>query len=150
MKYLVQKPDNFLNSLNNEINTVLHRGFDSLFPEYLFSNEMQGLAMPIDLKETDTDYKVKVELPGVKKEDVEIDISENHLTISAKKEEEKEEKTKKYHKSEFRYGNYSRTVYFPDTINLEHANAHLKNGVLKIELPKLKVNEPEKRKLTVE
>ena len=137
MKYLIRKPDTFMSTLNEEINSILKRNFDSIFPEYILEKETKGLTIPIDIKEYEGDYKIKVEVPGIKKENIEIDLNKNSMTISAKKEEEKEEKSNKYHKTEFAYGNYSRTIYFPHEIDVNKSEAKLNNGVLHLELPKL-------------
>ena len=149
MKYLIRKPDTFMNTLNEEINTILKRSFDSIFPEYVLEKETKGLTIPIDIKEFDNEYKIRVEVPGIKKEDIDIELNKSYMTISAKKEDEREEKNKKYHKTEFAYGNYSRTIYFPDEINLKEAQARLEHGVLHLDLPKLKKSEEENRKLEV-
>ena len=149
MKYLIRKPDTFMSSLNDEINTILRKSFDTVFPEYILEKEIDGMAMPVDIQEFDNEYKVKAEVPGVKKEDLDIDINKSSVTICAKKQEEKEEKSNKYHKTEFRYGNYSRTVYFPHEIDIKEADAHLEHGVLHLDLPKLKKDEEENKKLEV-
>ncbi len=148
MKYLIRKPDTFMNTLNEEINSILRRSFDSVFPEYVLEKETKGLTIPVDIKEFDNEYKVRVEVPGIKKENIEVELNKSYMKISAKKEEEKEEKNKKYHKTEFAYGNYSRTIYFPSEINVSASEAHLDNGVLRLDLPKLKTEE-ETRKLEV-
>lgn len=149
MKYLIRKPDTFMSSLNDEINTILKKSFDTVFPEYILEKEIDGMAMPIDVQEFDNGYKIKAEVPGVKKENLDIDINKSSVTISAKKEEEKEEKNHKYHKTEFRYGNYSRTVYFPHEIDIKDSEARLEHGVLRLDLPKLKKEEEENKKLEV-
>ncbi len=151
MKYLIKKPDTFLNAINEDINSLLHRNFDNLFPEYLFNQEIKGMAMPVDIKEYDDSFKVKVELPGIKKDDILIDINKSSLKIEAHKESEKEEedKRKKYHKSEFRYGHYSRTLYFPQEIDVKRSNADLKHGVLHIHLPKMLKEEDKTSKLEI-
>ena len=75
MKFLIKKtPDGFIKSVNDEISSILSRNFDSFFPEYIFSEEMDKFAMPVEIKEKDKEYYVKAELPGVKKEDLDIDI----------------------------------------------------------------------------
>ena len=51
MKYLIKKPDTFLNALNEDINSILQKSFDNLFPEYIFHQELNGMAMPVDVKE---------------------------------------------------------------------------------------------------
>lgn len=151
MKYLIKKPDTFLNAINEDINSLLHRNFDNLFPEYLFNQEAKGMAMPVDIKEYEDHYKVKVELPGIKKDDIFIDINKSSLKIEAHKESEREEENKrqKYHKSEFRYGHYSRTLYFPNEIDVKGSKADLKHGVLDINLPKLQREEDKTSKLEI-
>ena len=138
MKYLMRKPNTVLGTINDEIESVLHRTFDNMFPEYLFTKEYSGFTMPVDIKETDKDYKIKVELPGVKKEDISLDLTKTSLKIHAQKNEEKEEKNSKYHKSEFRYGMYNRTIHFPEEVNTQDVKAKLEHGILTLDLPKVK------------
>ena len=92
MKFLIKKsPDGFIKSVNDEISSILNRNFDSFFPEYIYNEaeEAEKFAMPVELHEKEKEYSVRAELPGVKKEDLDIDIDKNHITINAKKEEEK-------------------------------------------------------------
>ena len=151
MKFLIKKsPDGFIKSVNDEISSILNRNFDSFFPEYIYNeDEIDKLAMPVELHEKETEYSVKAELPGVKKEDLDIDIDKNHMTIDAKKEEERKEDTKGYRKSEFRYGEFSRTVYFPQEIDVEKTTAKLEHGILAITAPKLVAEKNNAKKLTV-
>ena len=86
MRFLIKKtPDRFLKSVNDEISSILSRNLDGLFPDYSFPEE-DKLAMPVELHEKEKEYTVKAELPGVKKEDLDIDIDKNYITINAKKE----------------------------------------------------------------
>ena len=151
MKYLIKKPDTFLNTLNEDINAILQKSFDNLFPEYIFHQELKGMAMPVDVKEYDDKYCVKMELPGINKEDIDIDINKSYVKIEAKKEyeQEKEDKKHKYHKSEFRYGNYSRTLYFPYEIAIEKSTAELKKGILHLDLPKIQSEDKKTSKLEI-
>ncbi len=150
MRFLIKKtPDRFLKSVNDEISSILSRNMEGLFPDYSFPDE-EKLAMPVELKEKENEYTVKAELPGVKKEDLDIDIDKNYITINAKKEEEKEENEKGYKKSEFSYGEFSRTVYFPQEIDVEKTKAKLEHGVLKIEAPKREAEKENRKKLTVD
>lgn len=152
MKFLIKKtPDNFIKSVNDEISSILNRNFDSLFPEYINDEDIsEKMAMPVELHEHENEYCVNAELPGIKKEDLDIDLDKNHITINAKKEEEKEEDEKHYKKSEFRYGEFSRTIYFPKEIDTEHTSAKLEHGILKIKAPKKEVEKERTKKLTVE
>ena len=115
MKFLVRKaPENFIRTVNDEISSLLNRHFDSYFPEAAYWEEMDKYSMPVEISDKGRDYEVKAELPGVKKEDLDIDIDKNYIVINAKKEEEKTLDNKTYKKSEFKYGEFSRTVYFPE------------------------------------
>lgn len=150
MKFLIKKsPDGFIKSVNDEISSILNRNFDSFFPEFIYNEDVDKFAMPVELHEKEKEYCVKAELPGVKKEDLDIDIDKNHITINAQKEEESREDTKGYRKSEFRYGEFSRTVYFPQEIDVEKTNAKLENGILHITAPKLAAEKENLKKLTV-
>ena len=149
MKYLIRKPDTFMNTLNEEINSILRRSFDSVFPEYVLEKETKGLTIPVDIKEFENEYKIRVEVPGIKKENIDAELNKSYIKISAKKEEEKEDKNKKYHKTEFAYGNYSRTIYFPQEINVSEAKAELDNGVLCLTLPKIKSQDEETKKIEI-
>ena len=152
MKFLIKKtPDRFIRSVNDEISSILNRNFDSFFPEYIYNEEANcdTLAMPVELHEKEKDYIVKAELPGVKKEDLDIDIDKNHITINAKKEEEYKEDTKGFRKSEFKYGEFSRTVYFPQEIDIDKTDAKLEHGILHITAPKLKAEKESRKKLEI-
>lgn len=151
MRFLIKKtPDTFLKSVNDEISSILNRNFGSLYPEYGFGEDTDKLMMPVEIKEKDDRFEIKAELPGVKKEDLDIDMDKSHITINAKKEEETEENTKTYKKSEFQYGEFSRTVYFSEEIDTENTKAKLEHGVLRIEAPKMKKENNNNKKLVVE
>lgn len=150
MKFLVRKaPENFIRTVNDEISSLLNRHFDSYFPEAAYWEEMDKYSMPVEICDKGNDYEVKAELPGVKKENLDIDLDKNYLTINAKKEEETTVNEKSYKKSEFRYGEFSRTVYFPEEIDTEKTEAKLEHGVLKIHAPKIRIEKENKKKLIV-
>ncbi len=150
MKFLVRKaPENFIRTVNDEISSLLNRHFDSYFPEAAYWEDMEKFSMPVEMTDKGKDYEVKAELPGVKKEDLDIDIDKNYIVVNAKKEEEKIENEKAYKKSEFKYGEFSRTVYFPEEIDVEKTEAKLEHGVLKIHAPKKYAEKEAKKKLTV-
>jgi len=151
MKLLVrQTPDNFIKSVNDEIGTILNRHFGSLYPE--FDDETDKLdraMMPLELTEKKEEYDVKAELPGVKKEDLEISLENNYLTIKAQKNEHKEENKENYKTSEFRYGEFSRAVYLPSEVEEDKIEAKLEDGVLRIRIPKIFKKENSAKKITV-
>ena len=150
MKFLVRKaPENFIRTVNYEISSLLNRHFDSYFPEAAYWEDMDKYSMPVEMTDKGKEFIVKAELPGVKKEDLDIDIDKKYITINAKKEEETEVDENSYKKSEFRYGEFSRTVYFPEEIDVEKTEAKLEHGVLKINAPKVHMEKDSKKKLTV-
>lgn len=150
MRFLIKKtPDNFIKTVNDEISSILNKHFDGFYPEYGYEEDMDKLSMPVELSDKETEYDIRAELPGVKKEDLDIDVEKNYITIRAKKEEEKEENNKSYKKSEFRYGEFSRSVYLPQEIDIDRTEAKLEHGVLRITAKKLYESKESVKKLTV-
>ena len=150
MKFLVRKtPDNFIRTVNDEISSLLNRHFDSYFPEAAYWEKDDKFSMPVEITDKGKDYEVKAEIPGVKKEDMDIDIDQNYIVINAKKEEEHCEEEDHYKKSEFKYGEFSRTVYFPEEIDVEKTDAKLEHGILKIHAPKKYSDKESRKKLTI-
>mgnify|MGYP002546145512 CR=1 FL=1 len=137
------------NNGENSRGLTINDMFNDFFNDDMLSEFNSSGSFKTDIKETPEEYIVHAELPGVKKEDLDIDIDKNHITINAKKEEENKEDTKGYRKSEFRYGEFSRTVYFPQEIDVEKTSAKLEHGILRIEAPKLAAEKEGIKKLTV-
>ena len=98
--------------------------------------EQLNLFMPVEVYETPNEVVVKVELPGVKKEDVEVVVRDNYLVIRAEKKEEKEEEKQQVHIKERVYGKFERVIPLPHDIDTENAKASFKDGVLEIRFPK--------------
>ena len=149
MRFLIKKtPDNFIKSVNDEISSILNRHFDSYYPDYDFT-ETEKLVMPVEVRDKDKEYDIRAELPGVKKEDLDISLNDGFLTISAVKTEEKNEDEKYCKKSEFSYGEFSRTIQLPQEIDADNIDAKLEHGVLKIVAPKLNKEKETTKKITV-
>ncbi len=119
----------------------IRREFDRLLEDVLptTADREEVLAPPVDVYETDTEVVVKAELPGVKKEDIDITIKENTVQIRAERKEEREEKTENIHRIERFYGKIERVIPLPAEVKAEEAKAQYKDGVLEIRLPKVKV-----------
>ena len=105
--------------------------------------------MPVEISDKKGEYDIRAELPGVKKEDLDIDLNDNYLTIRAKKIEEHEEGEGSHKKSEFKYGEFSRSIYLPQDVDAEKIDATLEHGVLKIKAPKLEKEKDSVKKITV-
>ena len=150
MRFLIKKtPDNFIKSVNDEIATILNRHFDNFYPGYGYEEDSEKQMMPLEIRDKKGEYDIRAELPGVKKEDLDIDLNDNYLTVRATKSQEKTEEDKAYSKSEFSYGEFSRTVYLPQEVDAEKIDAKLENGVLKMVIPKILNNKETVKKITV-
>jgi len=102
---------------------------------------LAGMRIPsVDLSETDGELQIAVEMPGLKPEEIDIDVSGNTVRISGEhkeeKKEEKEEKGRRYHRIERRSGSFFRTVELPCSVEEDKVAAEYKDGVLKVTLPK--------------
>ncbi len=87
---------------------------------------------------------VKADIPGVKKDDIDVTITENSLTISGERKQEKKIKEKDFHRIERSYGSFSRSFRLPENVNASKAKAEFKDGVLEVRLPKTKASKQKK------
>lgn len=139
-------------SIHQELNNFLRDTFmESVFSHPLNLKKMATWRPAIELKQTEKEYRAKVQLPGVNKEDIHIDLNNDYMTISAEIKEEKSEKAEdtKVHTSEFRYGKYIRTVSFDNPIKSDESVAEYKDGVLSITMPKQKIEKTKTKHLTI-
>ena len=90
----------------------------------------------VNIMENKDDYRISVAAPGLKKNDFNIDVDGNMLTISSEKEESKQEKDAKYTRKEYSYSSFSRSFSLPEEVNQEKIEATYEDGVLKVMLPK--------------
>lgn len=98
----------------------------------------------VDILDHDNDIEVQAALPGVKKEDLDVSINNQTITIrTTSKEEKKEEEKGKYFRREITRGEFQRTLSLPDNVDGDNAKASFKDGILKVTIPK---TEKSKRK----
>lgn len=90
----------------------------------------------VDIFDDGNEMVVKAEIPGIKKEDLCVDISENSLTISGEKKQEQKIDRQNYHRLECSYGSFSRSFSLPDNVIGDEAKASFQEGVLEIRIPK--------------
>lgn len=91
----------------------------------------------VNTREGEFAYHVDVDLPGVKKEDIKVDLKENTLTISGERRFKEEVKEEDYYRVETRFGKFSRSFTLPDDADIENIDAASDNGVLEVVIPKL-------------
>lgn len=98
-------------------------------------------AFRLDLIDHDKELVVRAELPGVEKEDVSVEISGDRLMIEAERKFEEEVEKEDFYRHELGYGKLMRTVALPDEVDVDNVYAELKEGILTIKLPKIRVAE---------
>jgi len=96
----------------------------------------------VDLRESDAQYLMEVELPGLAEKDIEVKLENNLLTVSSRKEEKTEEKKNGYLLRERRSAHFSRSFVLPEDVEREKIAAEFKNGILTLTFPKAPTAQP--------
>ena len=124
-------------SLQREIDRLFD-DFTRGFPTFatLAGNGPTTLMPSVDVTETDKEIEITAELPGLEEKDVQVNLSDNLLTIRGEKKAEKEQKDKSYRLVERSYGSFERTLQLPEGINADAIKANISKGVLKVTVPK--------------
>ena len=120
----------------------LRREIDRHFDD-TFARDGNSWTPAVDVKETESDIRVELELPGLKPEDVEITAENGILTVRGeKKTERKEGEDSRYHVIERTYGSFMRTFQLPQGVDEEQINAQFENGILSLHIPKAALPQP--------
>jgi HSP20 family protein len=106
-------------------------------------------APSVDVYEQGNNIVVKAELPGVKKEDIEVELDQGSLILRGQRQEEKEVRDEQYYRSERTYGSFYRRIPVPEGIKPDQINASFKDGLLEVRLPKPQEAEPKRLKINV-
>jgi len=133
------------------IQREMNRMFDNVF-RFDTRDDDNGFTAwtpAVDIAEHDDQFVVKVELPGVNKEDVKITLENNILTIRGEKKQEKETKKENYHRVERSYGSFQRSFTLPTTVKSDKIDAVYKDGILQIALPKAEEAKPKQIEVKV-
>jgi HSP20 family protein len=109
------------------------------------STTMLDFVPKVNTREGKGAYHIEVELPGIKKEDVDVKIDGNVLTISGERKLRDEVKEEDYHKVESRYGLFSRSFTLPEKVDVENIHAESDNGIIEIIIPKLTIDTSSKK-----
>lgn len=117
--------------------TSLQHEIDDLFGRLQTSINGGELSLPsMDLSETDSEFQVRVDVPGFKPEQIEIEVVNNRLRIKGEYKEEKEEKDRTFHRVERQTGSFSRVVALPAPVLEDKVSAECQDGILTVTLPK--------------
>jgi HSP20 family protein len=118
---------------------VFGKRFSDIMDEFFsdaVATRRNSFAPSIDISENEKQYMIDVEIPGVDKKDIKLNVENNTLTISGERKFEKKEDGKQYHRVESHYGTFSRSFSLPDNVNSESINASYNNGILSITVDK--------------
>ena len=107
--------------------------------------DIQSAYLPsFDIKETSSGYVFLADMPGVKQEDLDMNLTGNRLTITGKRESEERKEGESFHTLERSFGSFSRTFSLPEGVDPNGVKAELRNGVLTLTVPKVPEVQPKK------
>lgn len=136
----------------------LFEDVDNLFNEFVRPMSLFGRWMgeglrdtwvpPVDVQETDSAFVFTAELPGLTKNDIEITLEDNLLTLSGERKFSEKTENENYHRIERAYGKFSRSFSLPSQVESEQVSALFKDGILSVEVPKSEQAKPRKIKIS--
>jgi HSP20 family protein len=126
----------------------MNRFFDDFFGEHRHGLAEGAWLPAVDVSETENEFVVRAELPGMSHEDIDINVQNNILTLKGEKKQEKKEENESFHRLERSYGSFSRSFTLPTGVNPDDINAGFKDGVLEITMPKAEVDKAKKIAIT--
>jgi HSP20 family protein len=135
-------------SLQNSINKLFNDAFTRANVDEDFA--LSAWKPVVDIFDRDDAIVIHAELPGVKKEDVAIEVKDNVLTLRGERAESKEIKEDKYYRKERTFGSFHRAFSLPAAINPDTIKATFKDGILEIEIPKPEEQKPKQVKISIE
>ncbi len=103
----------------------------------------------VNTREGESAYHVEVDLPGVKKEDISVDVKDNVITISGERKTKEEVEEDDYYKVESSYGKFERSFTLPENVDTENIHAESQDGVLEVIIPKLEKPEDKPKKIEI-
>ncbi len=118
----------------------LARAFEDMFGEA--DRPARGCTPPMDVHEDEKHYVITTELPGIRKEDISVEVHEGVLTLHGEKKNEREEKGDRRRWIERSYGSFTRSFTLPANADADHVDAGFQNGVLTLKIPKIEPVKP--------
>ncbi len=124
---------------NRPSRNIAGKHFSDIMDEFFneaIANRSSTFTPSINISETDEQFSIEVEIPGMKKEDININIENNTLTISGERKQKTEEDGRRFHRVETNFGSFNRSFQLPDHVDEESIEATYSNGVLQINMGK--------------
>ena len=132
---------------NDWVENFFGRDSEDMFPTFGLFNKTTPA---VNIFETPENFMLELGVPGMKREDFNVEIDNGVLFISCEKEVNKEEKDKRWTRREFNYQMFKRSFMLPENVKVDKINAIYENGMLKVKLPKEKVTKKDVRKVKIE
>ncbi len=110
---------------------------DKFFNDDFFGGSTVSSFSPkVDIAETDKAFEIDFHLPGVKKDEIKIDLDDNQLSVSGERKFENKKEEKNFKSVESFYGTFHRSFYLPDNVDADKVSASYEDGILKVNVPK--------------
>jgi len=135
--------------LNRDPMSLLKSEVENLFGKFQLSlnGNFELITPSVDVSESDQQYEVRIDVPGFRPDQIEIEMSDNCLHVHGKQETKKEEKGKTFHCVERQTGSFSRTIPLPGPVRDKGVVAECENGVLTVVIPKSEMTQKQKIKV---
>ncbi|NGP87627.1 Hsp20/alpha crystallin family protein [Fodinibius halophilus] len=118
---------------------AMSKQFSDIMDEFFndaVNSRRNSFVPSIDISETEEDFQITAELPGMEKDDIAVNLENSRLSISGERSFEKEETGKKFHRVESKYGSFERSFQLPDNVDEDSISATYDNGLLNISIQK--------------
>jgi HSP20 family protein len=143
------EPVRELQTIQNEMNRLFGNFFDAPTTAGGQTSQLRRWIPAMDLVETEDDFVLRADLPGLTEQDVNIELEDNVLTISGEREAEHEERKEGYYRVERSSGSFSRSLTLPEGVDPEGIRANFDRGVLEVRVPKPEERKPRKVAISV-
>lgn len=144
-----KNPFRDLEKVKKQLDRFMNQVWDPIESDLSFNPAFNTNFIPAsNIEETDSQYLITLDVPGIKKDDIKIDLRGNSLTISGERREEQEKKTSKQYQSEIAYGTFFRSFNFPTDLKADQINAQYDHGVLKVAVPKIETSRAQTIKIS--
>lgn len=134
------RPPQLFDTFRREMDQLM----EQFFPTEDGGREVRAFAPRVNVAETDKEYEVTVDLPGMKPEEFNIELKDNQLWVTGEKKQEHEEKGKTWHRVERSYGQFRRVIPLPAQVAPDKVQADYKDGILRVTLAKEEAAQPKK------
>ncbi|MFM1873418.1 MAG: Spore protein [Planctomycetota bacterium] len=134
---------NRLPQVRDPFESLFGRFFGDALQEF-YSGGEQAIAPRLDVAETDAAYELRFEMPGLEDKDIDVQMHDHTLTVTAERRDDRQQEGKRWHRAEHRYGSMSRAIMLPKDAAASGVEAVYKAGVLTVTVPKAPESRPNK------